>query len=56
LQWRLNRAGSDADIASCLVREQGDELFGEPPESWRVGVLVAENGELMSDERMVDDA
>ena len=40
LQRRLNGAGGDADIASCLVREQGDELFGEPPESRRVRGLV----------------
>ena len=56
LQRRLNRAGGDADVAGCLVREQGDELFGESPESRRVGVLVPEHSELVSDERMVDDA
>ena len=56
LQRRLNRARADADIAGRLVREQGDQLFGESPEGRRVGGLVPQHGELVSDERMVDDA
>ena len=40
LQRRLDRVAADADIAGCLVREQGDELFGEAPESRRVRGLV----------------
>ena len=56
LQRRLHGVRADPDLPGGLVREQRDQLFGQPPEGRRVGGLVPQHGELVSDERMVDDA
>jgi hypothetical protein len=52
----VNRARHDADITGRLVREKSHELFGEPPEGGGIGGLIPQNGELVSDKGMVDDA
>ena len=44
-----------AHVPGRLVGEQGDQLVGEPPEGRRVGALVAQGGELVGDQRVVDD-
>ena len=56
LQRCLNCPRHDTDVASCLVREQGDQLFGESPEGWGVGCRIPQHGELVTDKRVVDDA
>ena len=47
--------GLDADVAGRLVGEEGDELFGELAEHRGGGVLVAQDRELVGDERMIRD-
>ena len=42
-------------IPGGLVGEQGDQLVGEPPEGRGVGALVAQRGEFVRDQRVVDD-
>ena len=44
-----------AHVPGGLVGEQGDQLVGEPPEGGGVGALVAQRGELVRDQRVVDD-
>jgi hypothetical protein len=48
-----DRAGPD--IPGGLVREQRDELLGQPPEGRRVRPLVPQGGELVGDEWVVHD-
>ena len=45
----------DADLAGRLVGQQGDELVGQPAEGRRVGLEIAERGQLVGDQRVVDD-
>ena len=45
----------DPHVAGGLVGQQRDQLVGQPAERRGVGVLVAQGGELVGDERVVDD-
>jgi putative tRNA adenosine deaminase-associated protein len=46
---------TDPDVARRLVRQQRDQLVDEATERRGVGRLVAQVGELVRDERVVDD-
>ena len=57
---RGRHRGLDVDllgphIPGRLVREEGDQLVGEPPEGRGVGALVAQRGEFVRHQRVVDD-
>ena len=45
----------DPDVTRGLVGQQGHELLGEPTELWRGSLLVAQGGELVPDQWVVDD-
>ena len=45
----------DADLAGGLVGEQGHQLIRQDAEGRGVGALVAEQGELMGDQRVVGE-
>ena len=45
----------DPDVAGRLVGQQRHQLVGQPAEGRGVGVLVAQGGELVGDERVVGD-
>ena len=49
----LDRLG--AHLTGCLVGEQRDQFVGQPTEGGGVGAFVAQCGQLVGDERVVDD-
>lgn len=57
---RARDRGLDVDLLGAhvpggLVREQGDQLVGEAPEGRGVGALVAQRGEFVRHQRVVDN-
>ncbi len=43
------------DVAGGLVRQKRDQFVGQPPECRRIGALVAQDGELVGDQRVIRD-
>ena len=52
---RGDRRVIDPHLARGLIREQGDELFGEPAKLRRSRALITQCGEFVGNERVIDD-
>ena len=52
----LHRVRADPGAPGRLVRQQGDQLLGQPAEGRRIGPLVPQGGQLVGDQRVLDDA